>query len=376
MVKTEQVEIWNLTDGGIARSGCVDIFNVVGRVADPASIEKFTYKLNDGPETPVFFARQAEFGARLSRAGEFSIDTIAIADLAPSNRLLLIVGRAGTGEFQQQISFAVAPFEEARPEFRLDLDGVRSAEQVGQVVEGPWRVGEDEQGRRCLEVAPDDAGYDRIILFGRQDWAAGYEVLARLAITRIVGPHNIGLVFKWNPHQRGDGTWLPKRWSSGLGYYCSYGEHPGIRIRFGIEAHYDEAGRIQGEHLLAHRPLTTRRRVLLNRIRQRARLVRWPTELRRGDDYCFRMLVHPRRLALTVWSADHTEPAPQLVVDDPIDPLRQGAAGILAYHVGVRLYEFEVRPLSDNPGRSATASRVAGSASEACRRDSRSSRLR
>jgi hypothetical protein len=37
------------------------------------------------------------------------------------------------------------------------------------------------------------------------------------------------------------------------------------------------------------------------------------------------------------------------VVDNPVAPLRQGAVGILAYHVGVRLYEFEVRPLSDNP---------------------------
>jgi hypothetical protein len=350
MVRTDQIEVWNLTDGGIARSGCVDIFNIVGNVHDPASVEEFAYQLNDGPELPVFFARRREPGARLSRAGDFSIDTIALADLGPTNRLSFRIRRAGGGDHRRKVHFRAAPFEEMQPRFRLDLDGARGAEQVGQVVEGPWRIGEDERGRRCLEIAPDDAGYDRIILFGREDWTTGYEVHARLAITRIVAHHNIGLVFQWNPHERGDGTWLPKKWSSGLGYYCSYGEHPGIRIRFGVQAHYDESGRIRGEYLLAHRPLTTRRRVLFNRMKQKFRLSGWTTELRLHQDYCFRMHVHPKRFALTVWPAADPPPPPQLVVDDPIAPLRQGAAGILAYHVGVRLYEFEVRPLSDNPG--------------------------
>jgi hypothetical protein len=349
MVRTDQIAIWNLTDGGIARSGCVDIFNIVGNVADPASIEKFAYQLNDGPEVPIFFTRRTEPGARLIRVGDFSIDTIALADLAPTNRLSFRIKRAGGGEHIQQIRFRPAPFEEMQPRFRLDLDGVRGAEQVGQVVEGPWRVAQDERGRRCLEIAPEDAGYDRIILFGRKDWTTGYEVHARVAITRIIGPHNIGLVFQWNPHERGDGTWLPKKWSSGLGYYCSYGEDPGIRIRFGVQAHYDETGRIRGEYLLAHCPLTTRRQVLINKIKHKARLSRWSTELRLHRDYSFRMLVHPKRFALTVWPAAGAEPTPQLVVGDPVDPLRQGAVGILAYHVGVRLYEFAVRPLSDNP---------------------------
>jgi hypothetical protein len=350
MVRTDQIEIWNLTDGGMARSGCVDIFNIVGRIEEPASVEEFAYQLNGGPEVPIVFARTSEPGARLSRAGDFSIDTIALADLAPANRLAFRIRRAGGADHRLKVHFRAAPFEEMQPRFRLDLDGVSGTEQVGQVVEGPWRVGADERGRRCLEIAPDDAGYDRIILFGREDWTTGYEVHARLAITRIVAHHNIGLVFQWNPHERGDGTWLPKKWSSGLGYYCSYGEHPGIRIRFGVQAHYDESGRIRGEYLLAHRPLTTRRRVLFNRMKQKFRLSGKASELRLHQDYSFHLLVSPKRLALTVWPAPGAQPPPQLVVDDPVDPLGRGAVGILAYHVGVRLYKFEVRPLSDNPG--------------------------
>ena len=354
MVKTDQIEVCNLTDGKTARSGCVDIFNIVGRVADPASIEEFTYRLNAGPEVPVFFTRTAEPAARLGQAGDFNIDTIALADLAPENRLSFRIRRAGGSEYRHAIRFRTAPFERAEPRFRLELDGASGAEEVGQVVEGPWRVSEDEQGRRCLEVVPEDAGYDRIILFGREDWTSGYEVRARLVVTRIVDRHNIGLIFQWNPHERGDGTWLPKKWSSGLGYYCSYGRHPGIRIRFGVQAHYDGTGQVRGDHLLAHCPLTTRRQVLFNRVKEKVRLARWTTELQEGRDYSFRMLVQPRRLALAVWPAEHAEPPPQLVVDDPIDPLRQGAVGILAYNVGVRVYEFEVRPLSDGSDTSAT----------------------
>ena len=350
MMTSDQIEVWNLTDGGIARSGCVDIFNVVGRVVDPTSIEEFTYQLNDGPEAPVFFVRRPEPAARLNRAGDFSIDTIALADLTPANRLSFRIKRAGGGEFRRELRFRTAPFEEVQPHFRLELDGVSGAEQVGQVVEGPWRVGEDERGRRCLEIASEDAGYDRIILFGREDWTTGYEVRARLAITRIISHHNIGLVFKWNPHERGDGTWLPNKWSSGLAYYCSYGKHPGIRIRFGVRAHYDETGRIQGEYLLAHCPLTRRRQVLFNKIKEKFRLSHWTTELCLNQDYSFRMLVRPKRFALTVSPAMKApERPPQLMVDDPIDPLPQGAVGILAYNVGVRLYDFQVRSITDNP---------------------------
>jgi hypothetical protein len=353
MVKTDHLEVWNLTDNGIARSGCVDIFNIVGRILVPDSVRQFVYELNGGPEMPIFFARGADAEARLRRAGDFNIDTIGPAHLAALNRLSLRIKRADGAEHRRDIIFRLAPFEQIEPSFRLSLAAKTGAEQVGQVVEGPWRISEDGLGCRCLEIAPEHAGYDRIILFGRNDWSASYSLRARLAVTSVAGLHNVGLVFKWNPHERGDGTFLPKKWSSGLGYYCSYGRHPGIRIRFGVRAHYDEAGKIRGEYVLAHRPLaTTRRQALLNRLRRRSRvpgLSRRVTELCLHQDYCFRMLVHPKRFALTVWPAASAEPPPQLVVSDPIDPLPQGSVGILAYHVGVRLYEFEVRPVSDSP---------------------------
>src|SRR5690606_18388724 len=108
--------------------------------------------------------------------------------------------------------------------------GCTSAEEVGQVVEGPWRVATDPSGRRCLEVAPDGAGYDRIILFGSKGWTSGYEVLARIRPTRILGRHNLGLVYRWNPHEQGDGRRLPTTWSAGLALYRSY-RPSGLKLR-------------------------------------------------------------------------------------------------------------------------------------------------
>lgn len=349
MINTEMFDVWNLTKGGIARCGCVDIFNVVGRIRDPDAVETFTYRLNGGFETPVFFLRSGSRQGRLTRPGEFNIDTIGLADLEPENTLRLRVVKNGGKQQTEEIPFRTQPFEQLEPRFRLELDGAGAAEEVGQVVEGPWRVARDQFGRPCLEVSPEDAGYDRIILFGHQGWTTGYEVRARLAVTRILGRHNVGIAFKWNPHERGDGTHLPKSWSSGLGYYSSYGKQPGLRIRYGVKVQYDQGGHKRGSFVLAQAPLHTRWGMRLTRLKQAARLAPAASDLKLNQEYVFRMRVHPRRYRLAVWPAEQPEPSTELKVDEPHERLPQGAVGILAYQVGIRLYEYEVTPLSDSP---------------------------
>jgi hypothetical protein len=347
MIKGEEIDVWNLSHDGVARCGAVEYFNIVGQVRDPDTLEKFTYQLNDGPATPVFFVRPGVRSGRLSTPGEFGIDTIRAADLKPENVLRFRTTRNGGRHHLEEVSFRAEPFEGEEPRFRLDLEGVKAAEEVGQVVEGPWQVTTDSHGRTCLEVTPENAGYDRIILFGRKEWTTGYEVYARLVVSRIIGRHNIGLIFKWNPHKRGDGTKLPKTWSSGLAYYCSYAKRPGIRIRYGVQVRRDESGRKQGDYVLAERPLNTHWGMMLTRMKQVTKLSVGATDLKLNRDYCFRMRVHPKRYELTIWPADGPEPSP-LVVDEPVDRLPQGSVGILAYKVGVRLYEFEVVPVNDS----------------------------
>lgn len=352
MYESDDVIVWNLSSGGVARCGAVSMFNVVGRFKHPARLREVRYSLNDGPETPVFF-KGTSSTLRLGSPGDFNIDTIDVSSLREHNCLRLHIDYSEAPSAVEEIRFAARPFESGLPRFELDLSSATHAEEVGQVVDGPWRVATDERGRKCLEITSEDAGYDRIILFGRSDWTTGYEVRARFAVTALTGMHNVGLVFKWNPHKQGDGTWLPSQWSTGLGYYCSYGE-PGVRIRFGVDVHRTASGQKVGDHLLGHAHLDRsryRRTWLASRLRRRIQ----PSELAPGRDYLCRLRIHPREYALTMWNpgdaSDSTskgsenEPLPQVVVHEPSDLLPRGSVGVIAYQAGFRLYEYEVKPI-------------------------------
>lgn len=353
MFRTDDIEVWNLTAGGVARSGAVSIFNVVGRLTRPAHVAAAHYRINDEPERPVYFeADRSRLPLRLGAPGEFNIDTILVSQLHERNVLQFrIVGTDGS-EVVENLQFRVRPFRESSPEFRLDLSSLDNPEEAGQVVEGPWQVSTDERGRRCLEVTPEGAGYDRVILFGRDDWTTGYELLARFSITALTGMHNIGLLFKWNPHKQGDGTWLPSNWSTALGYYCSYGE-PGLRIRFGVDVHRTPEEVKVGDHLLGHAHVD-RTRYYRTWILNRLGTSTPPSELVVGIDYMCRLRVEPDRYSLALWQppdpeggeqpAD-AEPAPQVVVADPEDLLPRGSVGFIAHMAAIRLYEYRVRPL-------------------------------
>lgn len=353
MLDSDELVVWNLTPGQAARCGAVAIFNVVGTLRRPERVREFSYSLNGGPDTPICFSRGNE-KARLSSPGDFNIDTISLSSLREQNLLRFRIGREDRQANLEEIAFEARPFTMMSPRFVLDLGDVSCAEEVGQVVDGRWRVARDERNRRCLEIAPPDAGYDRIILFGRHDWTSGYEILARMSVTRLAGPHNVGLLFKWNPHEQGDGTRLPTRWSTGLGYYCSYGPNPGVRIRFGVDVHRNEAGDMVGDHLLGHGHLS-RVRATWTKLKRRFHPGSHGSELVINRDYYCRLRVHPDQYAFTMWQAPpdlqpspdpgKREPPPQVVVEEPVDLLPRGSVGIISHQAGIRVYEFEVKPL-------------------------------
>jgi hypothetical protein len=215
MYDSKDLEVWNLTPGGIAVFGAQKIFNVVGRAHSQGGQAILEYALNSGPKRPVNIGNSP----RMSRAGDFNIDTIDIADLRDENVLDLYVS-SGSGTSHHSIPFSARPIALGSPRFDLEFNRVSNIEEIGQVIDGRWLVSKDEDGAPCLEIRPEDAGYDRLIGFGRHDWTAGYEVNARIVVTRWTkrGYFNAGLTFKWNPHLRGDGTNLPTQWSTGLAY--------------------------------------------------------------------------------------------------------------------------------------------------------------
>ena len=341
MYQSSELEVWNLAPGIKTITGAQQIFNIVGSLKSPEKVKRFTYSLNDCKEKQIFFNSTESQLGRLQNRGDFNIDTINTSDLHSENHLILRIIDHENNIKEYIIDFPCFVNDSTVPDFRLDFEGVSHPQEVGQVVDGKWQLSRDELGKRCLEIKKEDAGYDRIIVFGHHDWTSAYEITARMCVTGWSHPyHNVGLVFKWNHHLQGDGTYLPAHWSTGLGYY--YSHSPGLRIRFGTDVHIDNRGKKVGDYLLGESPYSHLRRWVGEKRKKFLPKKDIFSQLVPGKLYCFRMLVHPAKYALTVWEQNKREPIPQIIVSEPIERLPMGATGIIAYHCGVRVYEFNV----------------------------------
>ena len=348
MYRQDGLEIWNLTPGIPVYTGAQPIFNIVGNVEKPQTIKKFCYSLNGKAEKSIFFNYLNRQFDRLQRPGDFNIDTIRLEQLKPNNQIIFRVIYKNLTEKTHEINFTRSFYTAKFSKFQLNLDRIHYPEQVGQFIDGEWQLVKDEQGDPCLEINQNNAGYDRIILFGHHQWTHSYEIKARLSITQLTDTmYNLGLLFKWNEHLQGDGTWLPTQWSTGLGYYCSYS--PGLRLRFGVDVHWDERGNKIGDYVLQEKPFSPYRyylgKLFRRLLRKKGHLNPFATQILTNKQYYFRLLVKPQKYALTVWEAGKKEPRPQLIVPYPSDKLPQGSVGIIAHNCGVRVYEYQVTPV-------------------------------
>lgn len=340
------MELWNVHEGVTAVVGAQRHFNVLGRVRDSVSTSRLDGRLNGGRWLPVPVNLTDRSRARLRAPGDFNIDKINVTDLRPQNLLELRQLFDDGATRTHAVKFGAVRRASADRIFDLALHPGH-IEEFAQVVDGNWRVVRDENGNMCLSIPRSEAGYDRILLFGDQNWTTGYEVNASLTVdcwTHYV--HNVGILFKWNPHYVDADRALATEWSTGLGYYAS--ASPGLRLRFGVDVQFDERGRKLGDHVLAERPLHRWRhplwflkgcwylsngRVVLSQLR--------PKVL-----YRFRARVDPECYRLTVWPASEAEPAPQVVAPSPIEHLATGSVGVIAQNAATRIYGFSVRPLT------------------------------
>jgi hypothetical protein len=241
------------------------------------------------------------------------------------------------------------------PRYRLDLKSVLHAAEIGQVVEGRWKVASGESGVPCLQIDKDDAGYDRVILFGSRDWADGYEIRATLEVTDWTGEsdHGVGVLFKWNPHLQGDGTRLPTPWSSGIGFYYFPADarrfllgFPGARpqVRVGKDVRRDVDGNWMGQHVVKQGLTSMGARALSEALRLAVLTRPLPPVPRRRRCH-FRVTVSKNHYSLAIWPESRSEPPPQVALRRPKCELPCGSVGIVAHHCALRLYRFEVSGL-------------------------------
>lgn len=355
MYQSENIEIWNLDRNIPLTVGSQDIVNIVGRVKKYAEVESFSYSLNKMPWRPIVFRTHFLSSPRLSHAGDFNIDTINIHDLKSYNTIIFSITRNGRVVHKEIIEFSLSIIDNNQY-FNLSLEKTKYPQQVGQVVDGKWKVSSDGSDNKCLEILPEDAGLDRIILFGKSSWSHGYIIRAKLKVTEWThSTHNVGLLFQWNPHLQGDGTYLPSQWSTGLGYY--YSRCPGIRVRYGVNVHVDENGNKIGDFILQEKPLDyikylhhhTVHRICyrlknFTKLRNTVRRSSIFSQIREGVVYNFQMTVHSKLFALTIWKDSRKKPKPQIYIRQPKIFLSEGSTGIIAYNCGVQVYEYCVLP--------------------------------
>lgn len=328
--------LWNLHDGVCAVSDAQRIFNVLGHLDDPTA--ELTYALNGAAARPVHVLSERVGASRTHRVGDFSIDTILCSDLRPENRLVLTVRGAGREPASRILRFTARPVPTTFPGLGEAADGTVHAEELGQIVDGRWRLTR-EDGEPVLRILPRDAGYDRIILLGLPE-PPSYEISARIAVDEwLSASHNIGLVFDWYGHDSGDGSCLPREWTTGLAYYASSGE--GLRLRVGARVRTTPSGGRIGSVVLDETPMSRWRHRATRSLRAMG-IGRWYLpQLRAGVTYDVRLRVRQGHHALTVWRAGAPEPGPQVGARVP-RLLMPGAAGLIAFNCAVRVHEFEV----------------------------------
>jgi len=97
MYESNVLELWNLSSDSSPVVESQKILNIVGRFKTPEQIKKAFYTLNGRPEVPIYYNRGQHQVGRLSRFGDFNIDTINVNQLKKENCLRLrVVGRQET----------------------------------------------------------------------------------------------------------------------------------------------------------------------------------------------------------------------------------------------------------------------------------------
>jgi hypothetical protein len=193
-----RIEIWHGTEQRVGHLGKAQAdFNLMGQVEDPRDLLSLQYALNG--QVPV----ELNFRAyrRLAMDGHFNAD-IPIAALAPGRNTVEIEGRFANGALGRQ-TVALERLSGASPlPVHIDWSTVSDPQDVGQYVDGHWRLG--EHGLR-----PAHVGYDRLFLIGNETWQ-DYQITAVVTIHEVApetgplsGGNGLGVVLRFTGHVAG-----------------------------------------------------------------------------------------------------------------------------------------------------------------------------
>jgi hypothetical protein len=190
-----RIQIWHGAEQKVGHLGdAQDDFNLVGHVEESHKLVSLQYAVNDSIPVELNFRSYR----RLAMHGHFNAD-IPIAALAPGLNTIEINGRFVDGiEARQVVSLTRLSGSIPLP-LHVDWSEMSDPQNVGQYVDGHWRLG--EHGLRTTLVA-----YDRLFLLGDGTWQ-DYQITAVVTVHEVAaetsplsGGNGLGFVMRFAGH--------------------------------------------------------------------------------------------------------------------------------------------------------------------------------
>jgi hypothetical protein len=190
-----RIEIWHGAQQKVGHLGqSQHDFNLMGRVEEPRKLLSLQYSLNQSIPIELNFRAYR----RVAADGHFNAD-IPIAALAPGANTIEVEARFADGSGGRQTVTVERLFGASPLPLDIDWSTVSDPQDVGQYVDGHWRLG--EHGLR-----PAHVGYDRLFLIGDETWR-DYQVTAVVTIHEVApdtgpfsGGNGLGFVMRFNGH--------------------------------------------------------------------------------------------------------------------------------------------------------------------------------
>jgi hypothetical protein len=192
---SSRIEIWHGAAQKVGHLGpSQPDFNLMGRIEDPQKLLSVQYTLNQAIPVELNYRRYR----RLAADGHFNAD-IPVERLAPGANTIEIEARFLDGEVARAAMTLTRLQGKTPLPHSIDWAAVADPQDVGQYVDGHWRIG--EHGLR-----PVDVGYDRLFLIGDQAWQ-DYEVTAVVTLHEVApdtgpvsGGNGLGVVMRFAGH--------------------------------------------------------------------------------------------------------------------------------------------------------------------------------
>lgn len=321
------IEVWYGLTQSFGRLGTPQRWiNIPGTVTAGDGVASLTYSLNQGASRALSLGPDAR---RLLSEGDFNIE-LDVLELVEENNTVTITAVDSLGQKTTQHVHVGYSRDRAWPlPYAVEWDSVTSVQNVAQVVDGRWTIGED--GLRPILL-----GYDRAVAIGDLSWT-NYEITAEVIVHGIdttgfrwpsLHP-GFGITLRWQGHTAWDDA--QPRWgytpigASSWYSWRSKGDLRRTRLSLGGEGPTQIAPAF--ETLQFETPYYFKMRV---------------QEAAGGGSAYY----------LKVWQAAAAEPADWLLTySEGIEDLAAGSVLLVAHHVDVSFGDLRIVPLRDSKDR-------------------------